>query len=79
MIQRSRVPIVVLDRDLPFPADTVYSEDRSSIRDVVRYLARLGHQRIGLITCPLHTRPGGCDIRRSTTPSPRPACARTPR
>jgi LacI family transcriptional regulator len=58
LIQKSRVPIVVLDRDLPFPVDAVYSEDRSSIRDVVRYLARLGHQRIALMTCPLKARPG---------------------
>jgi LacI family transcriptional regulator len=58
MIRTSRVPIVVLDRDLPFPVDTVYSEDRSSIRDVVRYLCRLGHQRIALMTCPLQARPG---------------------
>lgn len=58
IIRKSRVPIVMLDRDLPFPVDTVYSEDRSCIRDVVRYLARLGHLRIALITCPLQTRPG---------------------
>jgi LacI family transcriptional regulator len=58
LIQKSRVPIVVLDRDLPFPVDTVYSEDRSCIRDVVQYLARLGHKRIALMTCPLKARPG---------------------
>ena len=58
LIQKSRVPIVVLDRDLPFPIDTVYSEDRSCIRDVVHYLARLGHQRIALMTSPLKARPG---------------------
>ena len=58
LIRKSRVPIVVLDRDLPFPVDTVYSEDRSSIRDVVHYLARLGHKRIALMTCPLKARPG---------------------
>jgi LacI family transcriptional regulator len=58
IIQKSRVPIVILDRDLPFPVDTVYSEDRSCIRDVVHYLARLGHKRIGLMTCPLTARPG---------------------
>ena len=58
IIGTSRVPIVVLDRDLPFAIDTVYSEDRTSMRDVVRYLARLGHRRIALITCPLQARPG---------------------
>jgi len=58
LIRKSRVPIVVLDRDLPFPVDVVYSEDRNSIRDVVRYLAKLGHRRIALITCPLKARPG---------------------
>jgi LacI family transcriptional regulator len=58
LIQKSRVPIIILDRDLPFPIDTVYSEDRSCIRDVVHYLAKLGHQRIALMTCPLKARPG---------------------
>jgi LacI family transcriptional regulator, galactose operon repressor len=58
LIQKSRVPIVILDRDLPFPIDTVYSEDRASMRDVVRYLAKLGHERIGLMTSPVKARPG---------------------
>jgi LacI family transcriptional regulator len=58
LIQKSRVPIIVLDRDLPFAIDTVYSEDRSCIRDVVHYLAKLGHSRIALMTCPLKARPG---------------------
>lgn len=58
LIQKSRVPIVILDRDLPFPIDTVYSEDRGSMRDVVRYLAKLGHERIALMTSPLKARPG---------------------
>ena len=58
IIGNSRVPIVVLDRDLPFAIDTVYSEDRTSMRDAIRYLVRLGHQRIALLTCPLQARPG---------------------
>lgn len=68
LIRKSRVPIVVLDRDLPFPVDAVYSEDRNSIRDVVRYLAKLGHRRIALITCPLKARPGRqrCQIFKET-------------
>ncbi|WP_352642317.1 LacI family DNA-binding transcriptional regulator [Mesorhizobium sp. M0220] len=58
LVQNSRVPIVVLNRDLPFPVDTVYSEDRHCIRDVMQYLGRLGHRRIALITAPLTMRPG---------------------
>ena len=58
IIGNSRVPIVVLNRDLPFPVDTIYFEDRDSMRDAVRYLVRLGHRRIALITCPLLARPG---------------------
>jgi LacI family transcriptional regulator, galactose operon repressor len=58
LVRKSRVPIVIIDQELPFPVDTVYSEDRHCIREVLHYLLQLGHRRIALLTCPLTTRAG---------------------
>jgi LacI family transcriptional regulator len=58
LVSKSRVPIVIIDQELPVPVDTVYSEDRQSIRDAVHYLAKLGHRRIAALTLPLSTRAG---------------------
>jgi LacI family transcriptional regulator len=45
LVQQSRVPIVVVDHDLPFPSDTVLTEHRRCISYVVIYLSGLGHRR----------------------------------
>jgi LacI family transcriptional regulator len=58
LLQSSRVPIVVIDRDLPFTIDTVWSEHKSAMREVVRYLTGLGHRHIALVMSPLTMRPG---------------------
>jgi LacI family transcriptional regulator len=58
LVRKSRIPVVIIDQELPFPVDTVYSEDRHCIRDAVQYLSKLGHRRIALLTLPLTTRPG---------------------
>ena len=58
LIAASRVPVVIVDRDVPVAADYVLSEHRAAMGDVVRYLASLGHRRIGLIAAPLTIRPG---------------------
>jgi LacI family transcriptional regulator len=58
LLQSSRVPIVVIDRDLPFAIDTVWSEHKAAMREVVRYLTGLGHRHIALVMSPLTMRPG---------------------
>ena len=58
LLRASRVPIVVIDRDLPFAIDTVWSEHKPAMREVVRYLTGLGHRRIGLVMSPVTMRPG---------------------
>ena len=57
---RQRVPVVLLDREFsgePF-ADTVLIDNEGGMAAAVRHLARLGHERIGLISGPLDTTPG---------------------
>jgi LacI family transcriptional regulator len=58
LLKTSRVPVVIIDRDLPFPVDTVFSEHEKSMHQVVSYLVGLGHRRIGLIMSPITMRPG---------------------
>ena len=57
-IKNCTVPIVVLDRDLPFEIDSVICEHYMAARETVRYLIELGHRRIGLIAAETTTRPG---------------------
>lgn len=58
LLRESRVPVVIIDRDLPFPVDTVWSDHATSMIELVRYLTGLGHRRIGLIMSPMSMRPG---------------------
>jgi LacI family transcriptional regulator len=51
------VPVVVLDRTLPFAVDRVLSEHREAIRATVDHLARLGHRRLALVARDLRIRP----------------------
>ncbi len=56
-VEKSRVPIVVIDRDLPVPVDAVLCEHEPVMSELVTYLAGLGHRRIGLINGPMTIRP----------------------
>jgi len=57
-IRNCTVPIVVLDRDLPFEVDSVVCEHYMAARETVRYLVGLGHRRIAVIAAQTTTRPG---------------------
>jgi LacI family transcriptional regulator len=56
-IQRLGVPVVVLDRTLPFAADTVFSDHDAAMRQTVSHLVGLGRRRLALITLGLRIRP----------------------
>jgi LacI family transcriptional regulator len=62
-LQRSSVPIVVIDRDLPFAIDTVVSDHYLAMRRATRYLIDLGHRCIALITARPTMRPGAERVR----------------
>ncbi|MGH6916424.1 MAG: LacI family DNA-binding transcriptional regulator, partial [Geminicoccaceae bacterium] len=51
------VPVVVLDRHLPFAVDTVLSEHEPAMRRTVAQLARLGRRRLALVAPDLRIRP----------------------
>jgi LacI family transcriptional regulator len=51
------VPLVVLDRTLPFAVDTVLSEHRAAIRATVAHLAGQGRKRLALLLPDLRVRP----------------------
>lgn len=51
------VPLVVLDRRLPFAVDTVLSEHEPAMRRTVAQLARLGRRRLSLLAPGLRIRP----------------------
>jgi LacI family transcriptional regulator len=57
-LQRSRKPLVLLDRDSPLDCDSVLVDHRSGVASAVQYLASLGHRRISLFTPGLDMRPG---------------------
>ncbi len=51
------VPVVVLDRDLPFAVDSVFSDHALATRRTVRALLRQGHRRLALLEPELQIRP----------------------
>jgi LacI family transcriptional regulator len=51
------VPLVVLDRRLPFAVDTVVSEHAAAMQGTVAQLARLGRRRLTLVAPDLRIRP----------------------
>lgn len=57
---RARVPIVVIDRDIPaeLDASVVLSDHASGMVDAVSHLIDLGHRRIAAISGSLDIRPG---------------------
>ncbi|KRE07996.1 hypothetical protein ASE63_21935 [Bosea sp. Root381] len=56
-IEKSRVPVVVIDRDLPVPVDAVLCEHEQVMSELVTHLVGLGHRRIGLLNGPMTIRP----------------------
>ena len=56
-IQGLGVPVVVLDRKLPFAVDTVFSEHQPAMRATVRHLAAQGRRRLALLSLNLRIRP----------------------
>ena len=58
LLKRSRVPVVLIDRDVVAPLDFVLSDHKTAMTQVVRYLMSLGHTKIGLIVPPMTMRPG---------------------
>ena len=51
------LPVVVLDRDLPFAVDSVFSDHALATRRTVRALLRQGHRRLALVEPALRIRP----------------------
>jgi LacI family transcriptional regulator len=56
-IQGLGVPVVVLDRKLPFAIDTVFSEHQAAMRATVSHLAAQGLRRLALLLLNLRIRP----------------------
>jgi len=57
-IGESEVPIVLLDREMALPLDSVLSDHRSGMRKAVAHLWQLNHRRIALIAGGEKERPG---------------------
>ena len=51
------IPMVILDRTLPFAIDTVFSEHRSAMRRTILHLAAQGHRELALLLPDLRVRP----------------------
>ena len=53
-----RIPVVLLDRDIPLEVDAVLTDHASGIMQATEYLMDLGHRRIAIITAGSDIRPG---------------------
>jgi len=53
-----KLPVVLVDRDLTHPFDSVLVEHRLGLRQAVKYLLTLGHRRIALFVSSAALRPG---------------------
>jgi LacI family transcriptional regulator len=49
-IEASRLPIVMIERDLPIPVDSVGADHLSGTRHATEHLIQLGHHRIAIIS-----------------------------
>lgn len=49
-IQSMSLPVVSIERDLPFAIGSVVTDHRGGLQQATQYLINLGHTRIGLIT-----------------------------
>lgn len=54
LLQKHEVPFVVLDRKVPFAADTVRCDSEAGAYALTQHLTNLGHQHIAIITGPQH-------------------------
>jgi LacI family transcriptional regulator len=57
-IKGLEMPIVMLNRELSVPCDSVLIDDFNGLRHATQYLIQLGHKRIGLITADENIAPG---------------------
>lgn len=58
LIEGTRVPTVLVEREFPISCDSVVSNQCSGIRQAADYLISLGHRRIALVTGQSKIRPG---------------------
>jgi len=59
VVSRTDIPVVLIDRVLSgVECDFVVLENKAAVREVARYLIRLGHRRIGFISGMLDSFPG---------------------
>ena len=53
------IPVVLLDREVDDPRfDRVVSQDEDGVYEAVQSLLQGGHERVAIVTGPLHSRPG---------------------
>jgi LacI family transcriptional regulator len=57
-VKSTSCPVVLVDRELPGPADAVVSDHAAAMDDAVRYLLGLGHRDIALVAPSSKMRPG---------------------
>ena len=57
-IENLPMPYIILDREMLVKADTILFDHTSGIAQVVDHFAELGHERLGLVTANLKSRPG---------------------
>lgn len=52
LIQKQQVPLVILDRSVASPVDTVRSDSKGGAYQLTRHLLKLGHRRIAVLSGP---------------------------
>lgn len=57
-LEQSRIPLVLLDRDMPLEIDAVLTDHATGMLQATTYLLELGHRRIAMITGGNEIRPG---------------------
>lgn len=57
-LEQSRIPLVLLDRDMPLEIDAVLTDHATGMQQATSYLIELGHRRIAMITGGNEIRPG---------------------
>lgn len=58
MVQTADVPVVLIERELPYPMDSVVSDQYGGLLQATEHLLSLGHRRIALVTGSVLNRPG---------------------
>jgi len=57
-LEQSRIPLVLLDRDMPLEIDAVLTDHAAGMLQATTYLLEMGHRRIAMITGGNEIRPG---------------------